>query len=345
MQGVAAAAYHLMLSAHLRGYAAVWNAGTGDPAAVRRLLKLPAIFESQGAIAIGHAAPDAPKRKPPRRPLASVMSYQEFARDPATIYPARPADSYPFASISRADNPYAVWDPAGWNWDQVADYRAWSVWAKSPLAGVYTSHRQGDATARELDMLPDLPADARVLDVMPWAGTNTVALARRLPDDAHLTVAELHAHNLTFIADRLTYEAVTRPVDLVRMTAPALPLADASMDAVVIAQALEHMPDPAALLAEVRRVLKPDGRLVISARNRTSRYGAIWAAQESRGQVPLQGPFTPLRPRVLLDLIGRDFTIERLAGIGLNAAEDSDTADQGLWRMRRRVIAVQARPR
>ncbi len=49
--------------------------------------------------------------------------------------------------------------------------------------------------------------------------------------------------------------------------AEALPLADGSCDAVLATEILEHLPDPAAALWEMRRVLKPGGRLVVTTPN------------------------------------------------------------------------------
>ncbi len=42
-----------------------------------------------------------------------------------------------------------------------------------------------------------------------------------------------------------------------------LPLADASVDVALLSQALHHAPDPAAALAEARRILRPAGRLLV----------------------------------------------------------------------------------
>jgi ubiquinone/menaquinone biosynthesis C-methylase UbiE len=45
--------------------------------------------------------------------------------------------------------------------------------------------------------------------------------------------------------------------------ATALPYEDGSVDAVVLTAVLGEIPDRAAALAEIRRVLKPDGRLIV----------------------------------------------------------------------------------
>jgi nitroreductase/SAM-dependent methyltransferase len=323
-QSVAAACYHMMLSAHLRGFQCIWNAGIGDHAALRELLDLPPIFEVIGALAIGRAKPTAPEMKAPRRPLAEVFSWQRFSRPGRAVYPVKPAASYPFFRMRNDDNPFAEWDPAHWSWDQIGDFRGYAVWAKSPLAGVYVSRRQGEATEVELGLLPELPTEAQVLEAMGWGGTSTAALGKRLGPEAELTVAELSEHNLAFIMERLRREGLAMErIHPVLMAGGTLPCPDASLDAVVLPQVLEHCPEPERLLDEARRVLKPGGALVVSSRNLFSRYGWRWARVERRGQIPNQGPFRPIPSWRLRRWLEARFRIEDEIGIGRQAVEDA----------------------
>jgi ubiquinone/menaquinone biosynthesis C-methylase UbiE len=52
------------------------------------------------------------------------------------------------------------------------------------------------------------------------------------------------------------------PVELLRASAENIPLPDATMDTVVMTWALCSIPDPRRALAEIKRVLKPRGRLL-----------------------------------------------------------------------------------
>ncbi|MEM9249873.1 MAG: nitroreductase family protein [Pseudomonadota bacterium] len=344
VQSVAGAAYHMLLSAHLRGFHGIWNAGIGDHRALRDLLALPQTFEVQGALAIGRPRPEAPSVKAPRRPPEEVISWERFSRPPRATYPAKPAPDYPFFEIRNDANPFAEWDPRRWTWAQLADFRGYAVWAKSPLAGVYVSRRQGDAQDIEHALLPKIAPDAHVVEVMPWGGTSSTALAGRI-GQAALTIAELSPHNLSFIEARLKAEGI----DMARvrhalMSGPTLPLSDESADVVVLPQVLEHVPDPKALLRDAARVLKPGGAIVLSVRNAESAYGAHWRAHEARGQVPNQGPFTPLAALAVRDMVGEHFELEEVCGIGRSVCGDAERRE-GDDAYTGRLFAARARAR
>jgi nitroreductase/2-polyprenyl-3-methyl-5-hydroxy-6-metoxy-1,4-benzoquinol methylase len=343
VQSVAGAAYHMMLSAHLRGFQCIWNAGIGDHGRLREMLGLPPIFELQGALAIGRAKPSAPPMKAPRRPFDEVHSWERFERPACTVYPVKPAKAYPFFRIRNDHNPFAEWNPARWSWEQLGDFRGYSVWAKSPLAGIYVSRRQGEATGVELGLLPAQAPGARVLEVMPWGGTYTVALRRLLDPGVKLHLAELSEHNLTFIRERLRQEGLAgEAVEMALMQGAALPHAEASIDVVVLPQVLEHCPEPERLLDEVARVLKPGGALVVSARNLLSRYGWRWARVESRAQIPNQGPFRPIPARRLSHWLVARFRVEEEIGIGRAAVGDAKVL-RGPGRFLGRLYAARCR--
>lgn len=327
VQSVAGACYHMMLSAHLRGYACIWNAGIGDTRRIAAMLGIPPIFEIQGALAIGLPKRTAPAMKAPRRPFESIRSWNRFERPPVTLYPAKPAFEYPFFRIRNARNPYAVWDPRAWGWDRLADFRGYAVWAKSPLAGVYVSRRQGDAMGVEIGLLPELGSGARLLEVMPWGGTTTVELRRRFGAAVHLHVAELSAHNHAFIAERVRQEGhSTENLHADLFARGELPYPDGQLDAAFLPQVLEHTPEPERLLDEVRRVLRPGGTVVVSARNPLSRYGWYHYRHQSREQVPNMGPFRPIPSLRVRRLLAARFRIAEEMGIGKQANHDAATA-------------------
>ncbi|MEQ8584929.1 MAG: nitroreductase family protein [Thalassobaculaceae bacterium] len=324
VQSVAGACYHMMLSAHLRGYDTIWNAGIGSNQALAELFGVPPIFEIVGALAIGRARPTAPAMKAPRRPFDEVHSWNGFSRPARTLYPAKPAPAYPYFEISNADNPFAVWDPRGWSWDKLADFRGYAVWAKSPLAGVYVSRRQGEATEAELDLLPALAPGSRAVELMPWGGTYSAELRRRLDAGVDLHLAELSDHNLTFVTERLRREGLSSDrVHADRIAGASLPYDDASIDAVVLPQVLEQMPEPEAMLDEVRRVVKPGGAVLLSVRNLDSEYGDHWSETESRGCIPNQGPFTPLSAETVSGWMAARFSPEDERGIGTAVSHDA----------------------
>jgi len=80
----------------------------------------------------------------------------------------------------------------------------------------------------------------------------------------------------------------------------ALALPDASFDLALLNEVLEHVPDDAAALAEVRRVLRPDGRLVVLSPTRLypfETHGVFWRG--SRRRVPHTLPGVPWLPLAL----------------------------------------------
>lgn len=101
-----------------------------------------------------------------------------------------------------------------------------------------------------------LPDGATVIDVGCSTGYLLEDLRRAIPD-ASLIGVDLVAGGL-----RKAHENVP-DAQLLQADACALPLQDASVDAAVSANLLEHVPDDGRALAEILRILRPGARAVI----------------------------------------------------------------------------------
>ena len=100
-------------------------------------------------------------------------------------------------------------------------------------------------------------ARGRVLEIGAGTGAN---LAHYPPELDELVVTEPGAGMVRRVRERAA--AAARAVTVVQASAEALPFEDASFDTVVSTLVLCSVGDQAQALGEIRRVLKPGGRLI-----------------------------------------------------------------------------------
>jgi ubiquinone/menaquinone biosynthesis C-methylase UbiE len=113
----------------------------------------------------------------------------------------------------------------------------------------------------------DPAAGERILEVGPGTGYYTLTVADRLGPDGLLEILDVRQsfldHTMRRAAERGTVNITPTEAD-----ATSLPYEDGTFDAAFLITVLGEMPDPQAALGELRRVLKPAGRLVVGSRRR-----------------------------------------------------------------------------
>jgi ubiquinone/menaquinone biosynthesis C-methylase UbiE len=126
------------------------------------------------------------------------------------------------------------------------------------FAAIYDRGMSGSEEAGLGEMRDDLlgQASGRVLEVGAGTGLN---LKRYSDAVTELTLTEPDPHMAKRLHERV---AVAGRGTVVEAPAEALPFADDAFDTVVATLVLCTVPDPAAAVGEIRRVLRPGGRLL-----------------------------------------------------------------------------------
>jgi ubiquinone/menaquinone biosynthesis C-methylase UbiE len=106
-----------------------------------------------------------------------------------------------------------------------------------------------------------LPLSGPVLDIGTGKGRFVVALA---PHVARVTTVDISAAEQRYARLEAAYAGVTDRIRFLACDAAKLPWRMARFDAVVSMKAIHHLEDPDAVLAEMLRVLRPGGKLVLA---------------------------------------------------------------------------------
>ncbi|MQY52437.1 bifunctional demethylmenaquinone methyltransferase/2-methoxy-6-polyprenyl-1,4-benzoquinol methylase UbiE [Rhodocyclus tenuis] len=104
-------------------------------------------------------------------------------------------------------------------------------------------------------------AGSRVLDVAGGTGDLSLAFARRVGPNGQVWLTDINNAMLTHGRDRLLDKGIMTPV--AQCDAEHLPFPDDYFDCVTVAFGLRNMTHKDKALAEMRRVLRPGGRLLV----------------------------------------------------------------------------------
>jgi ubiquinone/menaquinone biosynthesis C-methylase UbiE len=116
--------------------------------------------------------------------------------------------------------------------------------------------------ARLLEILSP-EAGERLLEVGPGTGYYTLGVARALGERGRLDIVDVQRRMLEHTCERAREAGLGAIVVPAQADARELPHPDATFDAAYLCTTLGEVPDVDAALAEMRRVLRPAGRLVV----------------------------------------------------------------------------------
>jgi ubiquinone/menaquinone biosynthesis C-methylase UbiE len=134
--------------------------------------------------------------------------------------------------------------------------------ASASLEAVYLTPdvtTQREATLAALDPRPG----DRAIDVGVGPGLLAADIAQAVGPDGHVTGIDVSTAMLDIARRRCAAAGAGDRVTLAHADATTLPLPDETCDLAVTTQVLEYVPDVDVALAELHRVLRPGGRLVI----------------------------------------------------------------------------------
>ncbi len=162
-------------------------------------------------------------------------------------------------------------------------------WRKNPSACPYGQRFWVEAPhpivtrERLRSVLAPEPGE-RLLEIGPGTGYYTLDMADWVGPDGRIEIFDLQQEFLDHVIRRSGERANIVPT---QGDATDLPYEDASIDAVVLTAVLGEIPDPAAALREIRRVLRPGGRLVVGELFGDPHFTTLNALKRQSGQAGL----------------------------------------------------------
>jgi SAM-dependent methyltransferase len=187
----------------------------------------------------------------------------------------------------------------------------------------YVDDRGAAVTAAMLDRAAPSAGD-RVLELACGPGGVGLAAARRVLPGGSVVLSDLTAAMTAIAASRAAASNLAN-VSIRELDAERIDEPDASFDVVLCREGLMLMPEPALAVSEIRRVLRPGGRVAIAvwgARARNPWLGVLFDAVTEQTGIPVPppgvpGPFALDAPEALVSLLATgqlcDVTVEEVA--------------------------------
>lgn len=108
-----------------------------------------------------------------------------------------------------------------------------------------------------------LQGTERVLDVCTGTGDFAFSFTKRTPHPAHIVGVDFSPAMIALAKQKQATRKLAAGIDFREGDATALPFSDDSFDVVSIGFGIRNIPDTSKAFSEIRRVLKPNGTLII----------------------------------------------------------------------------------
>jgi ubiquinone/menaquinone biosynthesis C-methylase UbiE len=164
-------------------------------------------------------------------------------------------------------------------------------WRKNPSACPYGQRFWVEAPHpiisrdRLRTVLAPAPGE-RLLEIGVGTGYYTLDMAEWVGPEGRVEIFDLQQEFLDHVSRRAGERGLANVVPT-QGDATALPYEDASIDAVALTAVLGEIPDPVAALREIRRVLEPDGRLIVGELFGDPHFTTLAALKRQAGEAGL----------------------------------------------------------
>jgi demethylmenaquinone methyltransferase/2-methoxy-6-polyprenyl-1,4-benzoquinol methylase len=133
--------------------------------------------------------------------------------------------------------------------------------------GIARSYQSIAATLGKRLENRDIHCPVRILDCGAGTATLSIALAKTCTRETRISAVDISAGMIQQASK--AFDEAGLSVDLERADVRKLPHASNTQDVVIAAHVLEHLADPSIALAEMYRVLKPGGLIVLCCTRRS----------------------------------------------------------------------------
>lgn len=190
----------------------------------------------------------------------------------------------------------AVWNSAGGRYDEI-------------------SHSIADAIEHAVERLQPEPGE-RILDLATGTGWGSRAIARRSPG-VKVTGADIADAMLDYARSAAAKQQLD--IDYRHADAESLPFADRAFDGAISTFGVMFVSKPEAAAAELARVVRPGGRVVLATWKHDSNifemFGVLKKFMPPPPQPPPPSPFAWGKYERLNELLGANFELEFEEGV------------------------------